>query len=416
MLAVLCISVAACGSSKATSSGSSATTTAGTTGGSSAATTGPTTQTAGSPITVGFDAPTSGASPFPTETIAIKGALKYVNTVLGGINGHPLAIDVCQTDETPETNVNCANTFVQDHVVAVLDGYDYGSGAETPILSRAGIPAIGVVAGNETVDTSPNDFFFGPADEEFASGPLQVLAKQGVKSVAFSSPNTPADQDYAKIALIPAAKALGIKLDNSYYNPANTDWAVIADTLVAQHADVVGTVAGSEAQCTSMLEALRAVNVTSKVFLGGCSAFVQSAGIKASVGVLSYTALWQPDFINHAPAVIQAQLEAYKTAMTAVGGASVTDQHGVAAFATVVDVDEVLKMIKGAITPATVKSQFLALKNWQPFLDPPATCDHKEWPGTSTCTASMLVTKIAPDGGTEPDAGTGFTPISPLSS
>ena len=280
----------------------------------------------------------------------MKGALKYVNTVLGGINGHPLSIDVCQTDEMPETNVSCANTFVQDHVVAVLDGYDYGDGAEQPILDRAGISDIGVVAGNETVDTSPNNFFFGPADEEFASGPFQVLAKQGIKSVAFSQPNTPADQDYVKIALVPAAKQLGIKLSDSYYNPANTDWAVIADTLAAQHADMTGTVAGSESQCTSLLEALRAANVKGKLFLGGCSAFVQTAGIKASVGVLSYTALWQPNFINHAPPVIKAQLEAYKTAMTAVGGASVVDQHGVAAFATVVDADEVLKMIKGAIT------------------------------------------------------------------
>jgi hypothetical protein len=100
--------------------------------------------------------------------------------------------------------------------------------------------------------------------------------------------------------------------------------------------------------------------------------------------------------------------------MTAVGGASITDQHGVAAFAVVMDADEVLSMIKGPITPSTVKQQFLSLKNWQPFLDPPATCDHKQWPGTATCTATLLVTQIASDGGTEPAVGSGFQPVSPV--
>jgi hypothetical protein len=54
----------------------------------------------------------------------------------------------------------------------------------------------------------------------------------------------------------------------------------------------------------------------------------------------------------------------------------------------------------------------LSLKNWQPFLDPPATCDHKQWPGTATCTATLLVTQIASDGGTEPAVGSGFQPVS----
>lgn len=370
----------------------------------------------GNAIPVGFIAPTSGPAPFPTELIAIKGALHYVNGTLHGINGRPLQVNICQTDGTAESNVNCANEFVQQHDVAVLDGYDLADGAEQPILNRAGISDIGVVAGNETVDTAANNFFFGPPDEAFGSGPLQILKQHlGIKSVAFTAPNLPADQTYAKVALLPPAKALGMDVSISYFDPDNTQWAVVADTLAAKHAQMVGTIAASEAQCTSLLEALRAADVQSKIFLGGCSAFVQQAGIKEAAGVLSYTALWQPNMAAHAPKVIQEQLAAYKKAMTAVGGASVTDQHGVAAFATVVDVAEVLAMIKGTITPSTVRHQFFSLKNWQPFLDPPATCNHKQWPGTASCTATMLVTQIAPDGATEPAVGTnGFEPVSPI--
>jgi branched-chain amino acid transport system substrate-binding protein len=132
--------------------------------------------------------------------------VEYVNSALKGVNGHPLQVDVCQTDGTAEANVNCANGFVQNHDVAVLDGYDLADGAEQPILDRAGISDIGIVAGNETVDTSPNDFFLGPADEAFGSGPLQILHGQGVNSIAFAAPNLPADQTYANAALLPPAE------------------------------------------------------------------------------------------------------------------------------------------------------------------------------------------------------------------
>jgi branched-chain amino acid transport system substrate-binding protein len=395
---------AACSSS----GGSHSSQTSGGNGGSSGTTT-----SVGS-IRVGFIAPTSGPAPYPTETLAIKGAVQYVNSALKGVNGHPLQVDVCQTDGTAEANVNCANGFVQNHDVAVLDGYDLADGAEQPILDRAGISDIGIVAGNETVDTSPNDFFLGPADEAFGSGPLQILHGQGVNSIAFAAPNLPADQTYANAALLPPAEKLGVNVSMSYFNPGNTQWAVIAQTLAAKHADMAGTIAASEAQCTSLLGALRAANVSGKIFLGGCSDFVKDAGVSKAQGVLSYTALWQPDMAAHAPKVIQDQLAVYKQAMTAVGGASITDQHGVAAFAVVMDADEVLSMIKGPITPSTVKQQFLSLKNWQPFLDPPATCDHKQWPGTATCTATLLVTQIASDGGTEPAVGSGFQPVSPV--
>ena len=424
LLAAATLATAACGSSSKTTSNttattvgsaSSATTAAGNTATTTAAgNTGSSVAPAsGTPIKVGFVAPTSGTTPFPTETLAIKGAVKYVNSVLGGVNGHPLQVDVCQTDETAQTNVNCANTFVSNGDVVVGDGYDTGDGAEQPILDRAGISLVGVVAGNSVVDQSPNDFFFGPADDAFAFGPFQILKRLGITHIAFDSPNVAADQTYVSTAIVPAAKASGITVDALYYDPTNTDWAVIASTLLSKNAQMIGTIAGSEAQCSSMLSALRAANAKPQIFLGGCSDFVKTDGVAQAAGVYSYTALWQPDNAAHAPAVIQQQLAAYKTAMTAVNGQSVTDQHGVAAFATVVDLDEVLSMIKGDITPQTVKAQFAGLKNWQPFLDPPATCDHQQFPGESTCTATILVTKIAPDGGTAPATGQGFQPITP---
>ena len=381
---------------------------------SSGASTAAGTSTTAGTVRVGFVAPTSGPQPYPTETAAIQGGLAYVNDTLHGVNGKKLQIDVCQTDGTAQANVNCANKFVSNHDVVVLDGYDLADGAEQPILDRAGISMVGVVASNETQDTSPNDFYFGPSSEAFGTGPTEILKKEGITSIAFTAPNLPAIQTYVQDALLPPAKKLGVNLSVSYFDASNTNWAATAATLGAKHASLIFSIAASEAQCTSLLQALRAANVTSKIFLGGCSAFVQSLGAQASAGVMSYTALWQPNMAAHAPAVIQAQLAAYKKAMTAIGQASVVDQHGVAAFATVVDADEVLSMIKGSITPATVKQQFLSLKNWQPFLDPPATCNHKAWPGTSTCTATLLLTKIAADGSTEPAVGTGFQPVGPL--
>lgn len=371
-------------------------------------------QASGSTVKVGLIDPVSGALPFPSVAVGAKAAVQYVNTKLKGINGHPVDLVSCNTDGTPETNVNCANTFVQDKVSFVIDGFDLSSGSELPALDSAKIPMIGSIADNTTANESKTSFYFGPASQAFSVGPLYVAHKQGVKNVAFAAPDDATDQAYFKIDVEPVAKTLGMNLSVIYY-PAATgaNWQVVAASLEAKHPQLTGLAAGSEGSCTSLLQALDSSGYKGQVLLGGCSQFVSQVG-SAAAGVLSYTGTWIPMMAANAPAVSKAQLSTYSAAMDAVGGSSqVNTQQGSGVFSALVTTVEALNAAKTSypLAGTTVTSTLRALDNFQAFLGPTVTCNGQQWPNTSSCINSIMMTKATASGTVAPATSPPFEPL-----
>src|ERR1700728_3337538 len=113
---------AGCGSSgsSGSSSASSAPATASAPGSTSSASLGTPHPATGSPVVFGLLNLLSGPVTFPEVSEGEQAAAQYVNTYLGGINGHPIKIDVCATDGTPATSARCANQLLNDHPVAIL--------------------------------------------------------------------------------------------------------------------------------------------------------------------------------------------------------------------------------------------------------------------------------------------------------
>src|SRR5579864_1446996 len=140
--------VAACSSSK---SSSTATTQAssGTTGASAATTTTaapsdlgtPKAAPTGTPLKVGYqtDGKTTNIDN-SSEVPAAQAAVKYINTYLGGVDGHPLSLDVCDDQQTPSGATDCANQFVTDKVPVVLYNVSGQGGPLFTGLKAAGIP------------------------------------------------------------------------------------------------------------------------------------------------------------------------------------------------------------------------------------------------------------------------------------
>ena len=48
-----------------------------------------------SPVTIGWVNQQGGGLAFPNATLGAQAAVKYINTRLGGINGHPLQLATC---------------------------------------------------------------------------------------------------------------------------------------------------------------------------------------------------------------------------------------------------------------------------------------------------------------------------------
>ncbi len=222
--------LAACGSSSHTSSSattasagtasggtSAGTASGGTTGSAGAAASG--TVANGTPITIGVVEPDEGAlSLGPAMGPGLNGGFYYVNNVLGGAHGHPIKAITCNTDQTPSIEVNCANNFVSKGVVAVFDDYDAGFAAESPILTRAGIPIFGVEVADQHDDNLPSNYFFGPPNEAFAVGPLQIFHQDGLNKATFTIANVPSGVNYVNDAILPVAKKLGMNVKVTYYD------------------------------------------------------------------------------------------------------------------------------------------------------------------------------------------------------
>lgn len=405
--------LAACGSSSKTASGSTVTTTAGS-GGATAGTSGGKSAT-GSPILIGVAEPDEGAGNLGSSmTPGLNGGLYYVNQVLGGINGHPIKIVKCNSDGTPSVEVNCANKFVSDGVAAVFDDYDAAFAAEHPILQRASIPIFGVEAADSQDDTSSYDYFFGPPEEAFAVGPLQVFHQKGINKVSLTIANAPSSVQYVDQAINPVAKKLGMNVKVTYYNANSANFQVIAASLLTGNPQMTGIIAGPESDCTSLLQALRTNGFTGPILMGSCSAYVK-ADPSGAVNTYSYSAGWLPSLASAAPAVIQTQIKAYNAAMAHTGNANTNalGQWAVNSFSGLVDFQNILKNVSGPYTSSTIRAAFPKVANYQSFMGPMETCNHQEWPGTASCNKDLLLVRVNSKDQYQSVAPGGFAALNP---
>src|SRR5437764_1365104 len=90
----------------------------------------------GTPVTIGFLNPDQGPVASAQKGQGERAAVARINAN-GGIKGRPLKVSVCHTDATPEKVIACANRFVNEHVVAVMDGLENATGAALPVLHSA---------------------------------------------------------------------------------------------------------------------------------------------------------------------------------------------------------------------------------------------------------------------------------------
>ncbi len=87
----------------------------------------------GTPIRIGMinqeDTPLGS---FPELRLAVEAGIEWINTELGGVDGHPLELDACITNFSVERSQACAQQMVSDDVVAVLGGNEFRYSIELP--------------------------------------------------------------------------------------------------------------------------------------------------------------------------------------------------------------------------------------------------------------------------------------------
>ena len=348
------------------------------------------------PIKIGFHNMEGGALSFTQTRAAADAAVAAINAE-GGVNGRPLELVRCGTDPSPESSIDCANKFVEEDVVASVQGIDVGADAMLPILAEAGIQEVGYLPFNEQQRYAENASFFGSPTPANAIVLLSFLLDLGVDKVAMIGLETTNNREFYANVLGPTAEDLGIDVEFIFYPAVGVDWTLVVSTGLASGVEAVATIGAPDQDCVGMLSALNALGFDGPVFMGVCSVFIDIL-VDDSVGVYSYSDFWWPSARDLADASTQQDIDRYVAAMEAADESMwVGDGLAIRTFASLQNLATVLRTIEGRIDAEAVAYALRTSGTHDGFMGQPFNCDRSAWPGQSACSVGMVIWRVTDD-------------------
>lgn len=255
-VALAAVLAAGCSSSKSKDSGSSAPAGAGS--GSSA----PISPATGSPVKLLIMAVKNTPVLSQQEQFdAAQARVDYLNDH-GGVNGHKIVLEQCDTKLDPNAEQACLNQAVSDKVSAVVGSTILFSSFKN--LEDAKIPLIGAQGITPSQLQSPIAYPFGSIFAWFA-GMVQMAKDDGVNTLSVDYLQT----DSAKFSdgvVLDRAKALGLDVKTNLGTAlTTTDYTADAATLTKDNPDGI-VVVGSTGTAPGLIKAIKAAGYTGKIY------------------------------------------------------------------------------------------------------------------------------------------------------
>jgi branched-chain amino acid transport system substrate-binding protein len=295
-----------------------------------------------SPIIISSAAPlTSPVYQVPEYQAGLQAAVDAVNAA-GGIHGHDLQLNVCDTQFTVNGETDCARQIAAAKPSAVVAPFFVAdqSGAVFKILAAAGVPVVGGQGGSPAEMNSPVVFPLGSAFMGPYDGAAEGIAQAGVTSatVLCDSPN-PAGS-FATNLITAALKQRGItKVKNVTAYPAS-DPTFATAAAEATGGGVNGIVLDANSTDNAkLIKALRADGYTGKIAVPALLLPAQSItalGGDANGVILDSTTAFVTDTSNPGVKAFLADMHKYEPT-AAVDDASLEAWSGVELFARVAD-------------------------------------------------------------------------------
>jgi branched-chain amino acid transport system substrate-binding protein len=213
----------------------------------------------------------SGAD-FPEVREAAQAAVKYVNTYGGGLDGHPIQLNVCITDGSPATSVQCANKLVAQHPVAILGGTDLAGAATLPIYKKAGLDLFGGMDLTPAESSMPNSLIFNDVAQS-GNSDIGVYAVKTLhaKNVSVIAIGDTQGVSQAKGFELPAVQQSGGTAKLFSLPPSQADASSVVASATGASPDAI--LLESPSQCVSILTALKSLGNTKPVLsIDPCSA------------------------------------------------------------------------------------------------------------------------------------------------
>lgn len=190
--------------------------------------------------------------PYPQIAAGAKAAVRALNAA-GGVDGHQVTMEACDTKGSPNGALVCAHQAVRDRVLAVVSPLEL-TGSYMSVLQSARIPAIGPYAVAQTL-TNPLSFPLYGGSATNLAGSVALLAERGARSVSIVA-NASAGLSALAPLLAPVTKHFpGLKISLDPIAATTVDLAPVV--AQANHSDGIVLATNNAATAVSFLNAQR---------------------------------------------------------------------------------------------------------------------------------------------------------------
>jgi branched-chain amino acid transport system substrate-binding protein len=198
----------------------------------------------------------------PLATAGAQMAVKYINTQLGGVGGHPVALKTCFITSAEEEGTTCGQQMAADKQVPVIDLGGVAIGVQS-FYSTIGTskPVIDGVAATP-IDAAQKNAVILFGDVTHVLGPFGTYAKDVLhaKTAALVYPNI-AGITQGAAAIEAGLKAAGVKVKAVGYSESQTDLIGPLTSAGAQTADMVIPYSDSTG-CVNLANGLKQLGIT----------------------------------------------------------------------------------------------------------------------------------------------------------
>jgi branched-chain amino acid transport system substrate-binding protein len=342
------VAVTACSSSSKSTTGA---TTPGSTKSSSSDLLGPSKPASGTPVKIGFASDgKSVAVDNSSETPAAQATAKYINEHLGGIAGHPIELDTCDTKDTPAGSTDCGNQFIADKVAAVLVTVSGASASLFKAVNAGNLPYVEHEAADSAIVAGKNAYVLTNSLSNFV-GPPKMAQNSGAKRAAVIAIDVPGVTEPLKTLGGAFYKNAGVTLDVVPVPPGTPDMTPQMQVELSKNPEQIQVI-GNAAFCTSALKAMKTLGYSKSIIV--ISQCVSPSGVSSIPG--GYSGMKEATVTSSDPADPDVKL--FKAVMsTYAPGAQIVDTTP-GAFSTVLGFAHAMSGLTGDVTPASVQTAF----------------------------------------------------------
>lgn len=347
----------------------------------------------GEPITLGMiNQENSPGGSYPELSRAVTAAMAFVNEQLGGIDGRPLELEVCNTGFSAEGSTACGQRFVDDGVPAVLGGIDvFGTAIE--VLADNDLPYVGGIPVSEQSVQSPNSFQWSGgtwgATVAFAEHAANELGAERVAIVYGEFGSIAQSAEYGRTVL----ERYGVETQMVPFPVLSADISSAIQAAASTEPDAIFLLA-ADTGCKAGFDAVRTLDVPAqRYFVGACAApgIIDSVGTEASNGTIfnvegpvSSNDSTEPDVRFYS-----AVVERYGDGLDPIGAGTVT-------FRSFMNLFGILHELGADALNADAISEALAAQVDTPsFMGHPYTCDRQQFDGLpAMCSPQQILARI----------------------